>query len=196
MKYVIYGIIDPGSDEFFYVGHSDDFGYRKAQHLKGSDQISGLYIQILKEQGLEPHFCILERCPSREDAMAAEVSWIRKIIGLGFKLKNSQAFNGYTDRQKERRRLTAALERLRKAKYQGDHLVHIANGRDYNRDDGLSRDALRDKKKSRSRGKKSALTQHEKRRFDGMRRAGLPANIIAINLGRSVDVIEAEIMKF
>ncbi len=186
MDYVIYAIVDPRDHEIFYLGHTRDLERRKSQHLEGTDQISGLMIALVKESGHTPQFVVLERCPSHEAAMESEVMWIKLLKSLGARLKNSQAFTGYADRQAERRRLGAALEKLRAQRHKGNELVHIANGRGYTTRDGSGCP----KKKTSS---KKRWTDKDMARLWGMERKHIPLHAMARMLDRSEDSIRRKL---
>lgn len=76
VTYYIYGIDDPRDLKIFYVGHTSRIDLRQAQHLEGSDMLSGLTIREIKDAGLEPVFVKLEACVDQRSALASEVFWI------------------------------------------------------------------------------------------------------------------------
>ena len=59
MSYVVYALVDPRSDALFYVGHTGNAAERKAQHLAGTNQMSGLFVQQMLLNGYVPIFVIL-----------------------------------------------------------------------------------------------------------------------------------------
>ena len=122
MSFTVYAIIDPRSQRPFYVGETKAFQRRCRQHLEGTDQISGLVIRQIQENGFVPHFVVLEVHDNEETALRAEIFWIELMLGRGIDLVNSQAFNGYHDRQSKRRAETAKLSRMQR-------LRALANGR-------------------------------------------------------------------
>jgi hypothetical protein len=112
----VYGIIDPRTDGLFYIGQTRSFARRKAEHLEGTDQISGLVIGQILAAGFLPHFVVLERHGNEETALRAEIFGIEMLLGRGVELVNSQAFDGYLDRTAKRAaetRKLADMQRLR-----------------------------------------------------------------------------------
>ena len=71
---------------------------RCKQHLKGTDQISGLVIRQIKANGFVPLFVVLEEHDEETTALRAEIFWIETLLARGIDLVNSQAFTGYWDR--------------------------------------------------------------------------------------------------
>lgn len=125
MTYCIYGIADPRDLKIFYVGHTSRIDLRQAQHLQGSETISGLTIREIKDAGLEPVFVKLEVCEDERRALASEVFWIDLFRCRGVQLTNSQAFAGYVEREAEKKRLRGELG----AGSRIDQMVALANGR-------------------------------------------------------------------
>jgi len=175
--YCIYAIVDPRSHEVFYIGETGNFERRRETHLAGSDQLSGLMIRQISENGFVPHFVVLETCPSEEAALMAEIAWIEFFKSRGAKLSNSQAFNGHADRTAERRARTKALEGMQRAKYGGKKLRHVANGRTF-------------ETSPRRRWSKRELA-----RLKGMKEAGMAPEKMANLLGRSVGAVKARLAK-
>ncbi len=122
MSYMVYAIIDPRSQRPFYVGETGAFDLRSRQHLEGTDQISGLVIRQIQENGFVPHFVVLEVHDNEETALRAEIVWIELMLGRGIDLLNSQAFTGYLDRKAKRHSETTRLRRMQR-------LRALANGR-------------------------------------------------------------------
>jgi len=98
MTFTVYAIIDPRSQRPFYIGETKAFDLRCRQHLEGTDQISGLVIRQIQENGFVPHFVVLETHDTEETALRAEIVWIELMLARGIDLLNSQAFTGYRDR--------------------------------------------------------------------------------------------------
>jgi len=126
MAQVIYAIIDPRSGEVFYVGRTAHFERRRSQHVEGSDQLSGLIVGQIKENGFIPQFVILERRETELDAAMAEIFWIELFKARGAELANAQAFAGYEARGRWRQGETARLERMRGSK--AEDIVALSNG--------------------------------------------------------------------
>ena len=181
MKYVVYAIVDPRDQRIFYIGETGDFERRKAQHLEGTDQLSGLMVRMIRENGLLPLFVVLEHCPSEEAALMAEMFWIETFKARGARLDNSQAFNGHAAREGERRARVKALEGLQRAKYDGRKLRDVANGRSYQEQAPCPP----------SRRKK--WSKRELARLRGMRESGLPAEVMAQLLECPVPVVRAKL---
>lgn len=121
MNYFIYAIIDPRSDDVFYIGETGNYERRCKEHIEGTDQLSGQVIGQIKANGFVPRFCVLERCETEECAMRAEIFWIETLKARGARLTNAQAFSGYTDRRRARGRETSKLQRMKR-------LRKLANG--------------------------------------------------------------------
>ncbi len=122
MSFTVYAIIDPRSQRPFYVGETKAFDLRCRQHLDGTDQISGLVIRQIQENGFVPHFVVLETHDNEETALRAEIVWIELMLARGIDLLNSQAFTGYLDRKAKRHSETTRLRRMQR-------LRALANGR-------------------------------------------------------------------
>jgi predicted GIY-YIG superfamily endonuclease len=118
----VYGIIDPRTNALFYIGQTGAFARRKAEHLEGTDQISGLVIRQIMEAGFLPHFVGLERHDTEETALRAEIFWIELLLSRGIELVNAQAFDGFLDRQSKRQSETQKLADMQQ-------LRALANGR-------------------------------------------------------------------
>ncbi len=181
MSYVVYAIIDPRDCSIFYIGETGNFSRRCEQHLEGNDQLSGLLIQHIKQSGQIPQFAILEQCSSEEAALMAEMFWIETMKARGAKLSNSQAFNGYADRQHEKQARTKALEGMTKPKYKKDRLRHLANGRTYQM-------GMRPKQK-----KHVSWTKRDDVRLAGMVKKNMPIEVMSKFLGHSETVIKAHL---
>lgn len=182
MSYVVYAIIDPRDCSIFYIGETRNFPRRCEQHLEGNDQLSGLLIQHIKQSGQIPQFAILEQCTSEEAALMAEMFWIETMKARGAKLSNSQAFNGYADRQHEKQARTKALEGLSKPKYSKDRLRHVANGRSYETG-------------RQPEGKKQRVTwtKRDDARLMGMMKKEMPLDAMAKCLDRSETIIKKRV---
>jgi len=124
VPYFVYAIIDPRSDQIFYVGQTSFFTRRCDQHRDGTDSLSGLHVRQIKENGFVPHFVKLEACRDETAALMAEIFWIELLKSRGLKLANAQAFAGYAERGRERARRTRDFNGMRQAK-----LKAIASGK-------------------------------------------------------------------
>jgi len=79
MEFIVYGIIDPRSDEIFYVGETGNFERRRRDHLAGTDQLSGVVVKQIRANGFVPLFVVLERCADEEAALRTEIFWIETL---------------------------------------------------------------------------------------------------------------------
>ncbi|MEL6324291.1 MAG: GIY-YIG nuclease family protein [Pseudomonadota bacterium] len=94
--YVTYGIIDPKTLKFVYVGQSKNFERRKAEHLSAhrlrerlkKDDIRYWLRKTLKAK-LEPIFVILDDYTETEDqSIASEREWVQRLSEAGYPLYN------------------------------------------------------------------------------------------------------------
>lgn len=130
-KYCIYVLADPDTGDVFYVGGTNNFECRKERHLKGSDQLSGYKVKLLKAENKAPIVQVIEHCHSDEAALMAEISWIRHFISVGAPLLNSQNFDSAYERQTAHKGMKSVLDRVTGGKYGKDGLRHVANGRTF-----------------------------------------------------------------
>ena len=85
--YWTYGIVDPRTGLFVYVGQTNDFERRRRQHLsthraKKTRHAKGSIKTWLKKAhaaGLEPGFIILDIAETEEASLLSESSWIDKL---------------------------------------------------------------------------------------------------------------------
>ena len=167
MTYAVYAIIDPRDQKPFYVGETKSFARRCKQHLKGTDQISGLVIRQIKANGFVPLFVVLEEHDEETTALRAEIFWIETLLARGIDLVNSQAFTGYWDRLAKRKteaRQADEMEALRK----------VANGRTAKRT-----------RPKRERRDADGWKPSEVKRLKGMQDNGIAIQAMSKMLGRS-----------
>jgi hypothetical protein len=174
MAQVIYAIIDPRSAEVFYVGRTAHFERRRSQHVEGTDQLSGLIVGQIRENGFIPQFVILERRETELDAAMAEIFWIELFKARGAELTNAQAFAGHEARGKSRKDQAGRLSRMRSAK-SGD-IVALSNG-------------------TPPRAGKT-WSQRELRRLGGMKRKKMSVAAMADALGRKPAEVKKKLEKF
>ncbi len=74
MKHCVYALVDPRSDRIFYIGQTSDLARRRAEHLEGSDQISGVLVRQIKLAGFLPLIIVLERTATMAAALSAEIT--------------------------------------------------------------------------------------------------------------------------
>lgn len=122
MKFCIYALIDPRSAEVFYVGRTSNYGRRIAQHMEGTDQLSGLIVGQIKTAGFLPHVVVLERVKTLDQCCMAEIFWIELMSSRGAMLANSQGFSGYVERGDARDEEAAKLKAM-------EDLKALSNGR-------------------------------------------------------------------
>lgn len=94
--YVTYGIIDPKSLQFVYVGQTKNFERRREQHLSAhrlrerlkKDDIRYWLRRTLKAK-LDPIFIILDDYTETEEAsIASEREWVQRLAEAGMPLYN------------------------------------------------------------------------------------------------------------
>ncbi|MGK9064595.1 ribonuclease H1 domain-containing protein [Stutzerimonas chloritidismutans] len=90
-KFAVYFIIDPHSDEPFYVGETGNLIRRQSAHLKSATnkgkRASAKIAQILAS-GQQPVFKIVEWVETKEAALAAESRRIKECVGQGYTVWN------------------------------------------------------------------------------------------------------------
>ena len=165
----------PRSQRPFYVGETKAFARRCKQHLEGTDQISGLIVRQILENGFVPHFVVLEAHDDEETALRAEIFWIETLISRGIDLTNSQAFSGFRERRAKRKAETTKLQTMKR-------LRAVANGRT----------AKRTRPKS-EKPDADGWTASDVKRLAGMQRHGIDAKTMAKMLGRSVKDIRTKL---
>lgn len=94
--YTTYGIVDPTTKHFVYVGQSVDFARRKAEHLKRSrtrktkhpkGSIKAWLIQAERAK-ITPQFVVLDVVETEEQSLLSECNWVEKLAGIGHPLLN------------------------------------------------------------------------------------------------------------
>lgn len=133
MSYCVYGIIDPRTDMIFYVGQTSRFEYRKAEHIEGTDQLSGFVVKQMRLNGFVPLFVVLETNKTETDSLSAEIFWIELLRGRGLEIVNAQAVGGYAARRERRDQLSATLDEMSQIKPGRHGLRDLANGRSLRR---------------------------------------------------------------
>ncbi|NQD75316.1 viroplasmin family protein [Pseudomonas sp. B21-023] len=90
-KYVVYLIIDPVTEEPFYVGQTGNFKSRQRSHLEKANhnckRAAAKIAQIL-DAGMTPAFKVVETCDSEEASLEAETRWIEHCTARGIKVWN------------------------------------------------------------------------------------------------------------
>jgi len=181
MTYTVYAIIDPRSQRPFYIGETKSLQRRTKQHMDGTDQISGLIVRQIKENGFVPHIVVLETHDDEETALRAEIFWIELMLARGIDLTNSQAFTGYWDRTAKRAKETRKLAHMKQ-------LRKVANGRTAKRT-----------RPKRTKLDADGWTPSELKRLRGMQTNGIAVKAMARILDRPIgDVrqkLTSEILK-
>jgi len=89
--YVVYLIIDPVTEEPFYVGQTGDFEGRQRGHLGKANhdckRAAAKIAQIL-DDGMTPAFKVVETCESEEASLEAETRWIERCTARGITVWN------------------------------------------------------------------------------------------------------------
>lgn len=94
--YTTYGIVDPLTRFFIYIGQTNDFDRRKSEHLKpprtkktkhpkGSIKTWLAQAHALK---ITPLFIILEVVEREEQSLLSECNWVEKLAQVGHPLLN------------------------------------------------------------------------------------------------------------
>lgn len=92
--YWTYGIVDPNSKLFVYVGQTKDFERRKREHLtahrlKNPPRRSiKSWLKRLHQGGLEPLFVVLEVVETETESIHSENKWVEKLAAIGQPLYN------------------------------------------------------------------------------------------------------------
>lgn len=90
-KYTIYIIIDPETEETFYVGETGNFPRRQRAHIRSANlktkRAAAKIAQIL-ENGKMPLFKAVEFCESKAAALEAETQWIKRYVERGHTVWN------------------------------------------------------------------------------------------------------------
>lgn len=78
----VYGLVDPRTEQIFYVGVSKYPNFRLEQHR--SDQLSSAYdlIQDMQDEGWQCGMEILQKFETRRQALDHELRLIRTLPGL------------------------------------------------------------------------------------------------------------------
>ncbi|MCB1096086.1 MAG: GIY-YIG nuclease family protein [Verrucomicrobiae bacterium] len=92
--FTTYGIVDPRTRLFVYIGQTKDFEARKKQHLAAfrlRKPVRGSvkwWLKRLHQDGLEPIFIVLEVVETEAESLESESKWVEKISRLGHPLLN------------------------------------------------------------------------------------------------------------
>lgn len=94
--YTTYGIVDPSSKLFVYIGQSIDFERRKAEHLKRSRTRKTrpprgsikAWLAEAERAGIVPQFVILDVVETEEQSLLSEANWVEKLASIGHPILN------------------------------------------------------------------------------------------------------------
>ncbi len=87
----VYGLIDPQTNCFRYVGITNDLERRYNQHVTCSNSknfAKDCWVKSLRLQSLKPMLVVLEECEDEQQALDAEARWIQTGLRLGWPLLN------------------------------------------------------------------------------------------------------------
>lgn len=90
-RYVVYLIIDPLTDEPFYVGQTSNLERRQKAHLlsaKHDTKRAATKIAEILDAGLSPIFKVVESCSSEAESLSAETLWVKRCAQRGYKVWN------------------------------------------------------------------------------------------------------------
>lgn len=114
---VIYGLLDPRTQECRYIGKSINAHARFKRHVSKTQLLGRTHkecwIASLVRDGLLPKLVVLEAFASEEDLNSGERFWIAQAVGLGWRLTNGTK-GGDGTFTKAQRDLVAAWRRGRK----------------------------------------------------------------------------------
>jgi len=102
MKNIIYGLRDPRTDDYWYVGKSTQGLSRPKSHIKQShNEAVNEWIAGLKADNLIPKIDILEECQNWNQLLDKEKFWISKLLNEDHPLLNVyEAHDIFTQREK------------------------------------------------------------------------------------------------
>jgi len=102
MKNIIYGLRDPRTDDYWYVGKSTQGMTRPRSHINQShNEAVNEWISGLKEDNLLPLIDVLENCNNWSQLLDKEKFWIAKLLKEGHPLLNIyEAENIFSQREK------------------------------------------------------------------------------------------------
>lgn len=117
---LVYGLRDPRTDEYRYIGKSMSGLNRPKAHFTYSHNDSvNIWVLELREQGLCPVIDVLEEC-LEEELVSKEKFWINFYESTGCKLFNITKYRGWQNEKlaeelnKEKKKLQEELDGIRK----------------------------------------------------------------------------------
>jgi hypothetical protein len=94
-QYITYGIRDPRSGLFVYVGQTGRYEKRQRDHLKRRDARPRIKTENIKtwmfdalSAGVIPQFILLETAKTEADSLLSETNWVKKLAAEGHPLLN------------------------------------------------------------------------------------------------------------
>lgn len=95
MNYVIYGLIDSGNDELFYIGISKQSGIRLSQHRQKPVGMSKkeLRVQAIRAAGHTVSMVYIDCVQTSRQAKEREKFWIACYLAAGYRLTNGMHNN-------------------------------------------------------------------------------------------------------
>lgn len=90
-RYVVYLIIDPLTDEPFYVGQTGNLERRQKAHLRSAKhdtKRAATKIAEILDTGLSPIFKVVESCNSEAESLSAETLWVKRCAQRGYRVWN------------------------------------------------------------------------------------------------------------
>ena len=98
-SHVTYGILDPRTGGFVYVGQSGSFALRIASHLRARPERPHprfrpirAWIWDLVKAGNSPRFRVLDVCDTKEQSFASEALWVGRLASEGHRLLNRACY--------------------------------------------------------------------------------------------------------
>jgi hypothetical protein len=102
-SYVTYGILDPRTGGFVYVGQSGSFALRIACHLRARPERPHPRFRPIRawiwdavKAGRNPRFRILDVCDTKEQSLASEALWVGRLASDGHRLLNRACYTRCT----------------------------------------------------------------------------------------------------
>lgn len=114
MKFIIYGLTDPQTQEIRYIGKSSSGMQRPREHLKPTalkkDSYKTRWILSLLTQGVKPEIIVLQVVDSHDGLYELEQHWIKRLTIDGARLTNltdgGEGTHGYKHTKKTKELLS------------------------------------------------------------------------------------------
>ncbi len=100
MKYIIYGLVDPITEELRYIGRSSNGWFRPRNHgipssLKHKNKKNS-WLKSLRDKGFKPQIILIEDVKIVDNLNESEEFWICYYKSIGCRLTNLSAGGGGT----------------------------------------------------------------------------------------------------